>query len=165
MFEITDSMIDVFTCGIRTNVDMDDSISHAVHVFFDKNTKKLKYAIVASYDVECKHPYYDSGIQEYSFNELISHVIKCVEKHFEFKNKREFIKYFIQDCAPFFYTVYDKTFYDEIVDFCTKFDSGANYNKHDEKLLIFINECEFAFIYPKVFEEYYRAKKQFKRHR
>lgn len=159
MFEITNKMIDVFTCGIRTNVDMDDSISHAVHVFFDKNTKKLKYAIVAPYDTECKHPYDDSGIQEYSFNELINKVIKHVEYHFEFKNKFEFITSFIKECAPFFYVVYDKLFYDEILNFCMKFNTGANYNRSKEKLLIFINECEFAFIYPKLFEEYYRARK------
>ena len=59
--------------------------------------------------------------------------------------------------------VYDKVFYDEIVNFCTKFDFGANYNRRSEKLLIFIDECEFTFIYPKVFKEYYyRAKTQFK---
>ena len=165
MFEITDSMIDVFTCEIRTNIDMDGNISYNVHVFFDKNTKKLKYAIVAPYDTECKHPYYDSGIQEYSFNELINKVINRVEYHFEFKNKFEFITRFIKDCAPFFYVVYDKVFYDEIFNFCIKFNTGANYNRSREKLLIFINECEFAFIYPKVFEEYYRAKTQFKCHR
>ncbi len=163
MFEITDNIIDVFVCGIRT--DEDNNISHAVHVFFNKNTKKLRYAIVGPYDVECKHPYYDSGIQEYSFNELINRVIKCIEKHFEFKNKFEFIRRFIKECAPFFYTMYDKVFYDEIVDFCTKFDSGANYNRSEEKLLIFINECEFAFIYPKVYNNYYHAKIQLKRHR
>ena len=84
-------------------------------------------------------------------------------KHFEFKNKFEFINRFIKECAPFFYMVYDKVFYDEIVNFCTKFDFGANYNRRSEKLLIFIDECEFTFIYPKVFKEYYyRAKTQFK---
>ena len=167
MFEITDNMIDVFTCGIRTNVDMDDSISHAVHVFFDKNTKKLKYAIVASYDVECKHPYYDSGIQEYSFNELIDKVIKHVEYHFEFKNKHEFIKRFIQDCAPFFYTVYDKTFYEEILNFCMKFNTNANtgHNRSTDTLLIFTTECEFAFIYPKIYNNYYDAKRKLKQYK
>ena len=165
MFEITNRMIDVFTCGIRTNVDMDDSISHAVHVFFDKNTKKLKYAIVASYDVECKHPYYDSGIQEYSFNELIEKVIKHVEYHFEFKNKREFIKWFIQDCAPFFYTVYDKTFYEEILNFCMKFNANTGHNRSTDTLLIFTTECEFAFIYPKIYNNYYDAKRKLKQYK
>ena len=41
--------------------------------------------------------------------------------------------------------VYDKVFYDEIVNFCTKFDFGANYNRRSEKLLIFIDECEVTF--------------------
>ena len=41
MFEITDSMIDVFTCEIRTNIDMDGNISYNVHVFFDNNIKKF----------------------------------------------------------------------------------------------------------------------------
>lgn len=169
MFKITNKMIDVFTCGIRTNVVMDDSISRAVHVFFDKNTKKLKYAIVATYDVECKHPYYDSGIHEYSFNELIDKVIKCVEHHHEFKNKHEFIKRFIQECAPFFYTEYDKTFYKEILNFCMKFNTNTNantgHNRSTDKLLIFTTECEFAFIYPKIYNNYYDAKRKLKQYK
>ena len=63
------------------------------------------------------------------------------------------------------WTKYTSKQVDEIFNFCIKFDTGANYNRSREKLLIFINECEFAFIYPKVFEEYYRAKTQFKCHR